>query len=381
MRIRGSQIVAGILIGVGALVLVALLSTDTPTRAASADLPPVGALPPAGQPDQVAIIEVETQDVHLGTISNSRVAEGSLKVRNRGRLPLQITEIKTSCGCTQGKIAPERATIPAGGEASIDIYVDPKRIPGFHSKKTLTIFSNDPKTPTVAVNVEANVEPEFEIPERIEFGDVPKGEAKSLTIPIRQVGAEPLEIKSAETYVAEGQTPPTGITYAVERVPEGNWTQPGKAEYNLTVKLDASMPPGAFRHTCLLKTNLTRLPMYRVMVVGNIAAFYKISPALPERVMLRPKDGVGLETGTATIVADKPLEVTGLTFDATKLSAVVRPGDTPNAVNIDITASETAPRGRLDEEIAFTVKSGGEEFSDRVAARAYITRVAPPPAS
>jgi hypothetical protein len=381
MRIRGSQIVAGIMLLVGGLVLVALFSVDTPTRAAVSEPPPVGALPPVDQPDQVAVIEVETQALHLGTIANSRVAEGSLKVRNRGKAPLQITEIKTSCGCTQGKIAPERATISAGGEASIDVYVDPKRIPGFHSKKTLTIFSNDPKTPTLAVEVEANVEPEFEMPERIEFGDIPKGEAKSLTIPIRQVGNEVLEIKSAQSFVPEGQPAPAGISYAVTKLPEGEWKTPGKVEYALTVTLDASVPPGAFRHTCLLKTNLARLPMYRCTVVGNIVSFYRISPPVPERVMLRPKDGVGLETGTATIAADKPLEITNLMFDATKLTAVVRPGENPNTVHIDITATETAPRGRLDEEITFVVKSGGEQFNDRVAARAYITRVAPPPAS
>ncbi|NJL72338.1 MAG: hypothetical protein HC888_12550 [Candidatus Competibacteraceae bacterium] len=121
--------------------------------------------------------------------------------------------------------------------------------------------------------------------------------------------------------------------------------------------------------------------MYRCTVTGTIAAFYRISPLLPERVMLRPKDGVGLETGTATIAADRPLEITDLVFDATKLTAVVRPGDNPNTVYIDITATGTAPRGRLDEEISFVVKSGGEQFNDRVAARAYITRVAPPPAS
>lgn len=381
MRIRASQIVVGILLLVGASVLVVLFSSDTPTRAATSDPAPGGAIPPAGQPDQVAVIELETQEFVMGTIAHDAVAEKPLKVRNRGRIPLTITEIKTSCGCTQGSIAPEHASIPPGGEATITVAVDPRRIPGFHAKKTLTIFSNDIKNPTVAVTVETFVDPEFEVPEKLSFGDVPKGEARSASITFRQLDNEPLELTSAETYVPEGQPAPTDISYAITRLPESEWKAPGKAEYTLTATLDPSIAPGAFRHTCVVKTNVARLPLYRFTVEGNVVSFYHISPAMPERVMLRPKEPNGLEMGTATITSDKPLEVSDLQFDASKLSAVVRPGENPNTVYIDVTAAPEAPRGRLDEEIKFSVQSGTEKYTDRIGARAYITRVAPPASS
>ena len=104
-------------------------------------------------------IELETNHYEMGTISNEEPTKGQVMVYNRGKSPLQISRVTTQCGCTQGAMAKGQETIPAGGQAPLEVTVDPFRIPGFSSTKTLTLFTNDPKNPSIQVKVSADVDP------------------------------------------------------------------------------------------------------------------------------------------------------------------------------------------------------------------------------
>jgi hypothetical protein len=322
-------------------------------------------------------IEIETQDLRLGTISPDRVAEARLKVANRGKAALTILDIKTTCGCTVGRVPAGKETIAAGAEGQIDVYVDPKRIPGFYSKKTLTIYSNDPVRPTLQVDVEALVDPEFEFVDRMDFGEVAKGAPNERTFVMRQLSGAPLLVESVEEFVANDQTPIGGIQFALRPLPEAEWRQPGKAEFAITATLSPDLPPGPLNRRVAIRTNVPRLPIYRVPLTATIVSFYRVSPAYPERLVLRVEGDDPLERGTALVRAERPIEVVDLIAPA-GLHAEVRPTGDPALVEIAVQVTPEAPRGRLEQDITFTVRSGDEAYPDRIGVRAYITRVAPP---
>lgn len=379
MRLRGSHVVVVVLALVGAFMGYAVLSGGGATQAESSPAPVgVGTLPPVDRPDEVPVIGIETQELSVGTISPERVHESRLRVWNDGKAALKILDIKTTCGCTVGHIPEARATIAPGADAHIDVYVDPKRIPGFYSKKTLTIYSNDPVRPTLQVNVEALVDPEFEFVERMAFGEVPKGEARSETFVLRQTGPGRFDLESVEEFVAPNQTPQGGVEFSVRPLPEAEWRVPDKPEYAVTATLAPDLPPGPMTRQVAIRTNIQRMPIYRIPLDATIVSFYRVSPAYPERLVLRLEDGAELESGTAYVQSERPVEITDVVADPALLRVVVRPTDDPRRVALDITVAPEAPRGRLEEDISITVRSGDEVYRDRVGVRAYITRITPP---
>lgn len=379
MRIRSSHIVVLVFALVGGFMAYAVLSGGGATQAESSPAPVgVGTLPPVDRQDEVPKIEVETQEMALGVISPERVHETRLRVRNTGKAALKILDIKTTCGCTVGQIPEARSTIAAGAEDHIDVYVDPKRIPGFYSKKTLTIYSNDPVKPTLQVNVEAHVDPEFELVERMEVGEVAKGDAHTATFVLRQLRGEPVVVESVEEFVAHNHTPQGGIDFAVAPLPEAEWREAGKAEYAITAAFSPELPPGPVARQVAIRTNIARMPLYRIPLTATVVSFYRVSPAYPERLVLRIADGEALESGTAVVKSDRPIEVTEVEADPALLTVEVRPTADPGLVELGVTVAPTAPRGRLEEDVSITVRSGGEEYRDRVGVRAYITRITPP---
>ncbi len=87
-------------------------------------------------------IEVESDRFEMGVIANDKIAHAEMKVYNRGTVPLRISKVSTSCGCTTGNMRND--VIPPGETGYLEIHVDPAKIPGYFAAKTLTLFSNDP---------------------------------------------------------------------------------------------------------------------------------------------------------------------------------------------------------------------------------------------
>ncbi|MBI2433236.1 MAG: DUF1573 domain-containing protein [Candidatus Hydrogenedentes bacterium] len=321
-------------------------------------------------PSLVPKIEVETQDLDMGTISGEKTAQATLKVFNRGKRDLQINEIQTSCLCTEGHIPIERATIPPGGQSYIDITVDPTRIPGFHSQKTLTISSNDPENTQVPVKVTVNIDPEFDLePAEANFGEILKGETPEMTLRLRQVREQPVEVTDVSEYATV--TVPE-IEGAVRQVPESEWKTPGKAEYDITIKLRPTLPQGDFSRYVNVATNITRLPLFPLGVRAKISAPYTVTPQYPRKLVIR--EGIGGSDGksaTATIASEVPIEISNVQSSNSKIGVAPRPGESANQFLLEVSVPEAPLTASEDANISFTVKTARGEFNDQIAVRAY----------
>jgi hypothetical protein len=76
------------------------------------------------------------------------------KVTNKGNAPLQIKELRPSCGCTYS-IAGQRLLEP-GHETYIDVQFDPTGMIG-SIHKGLDVISDDPANPNTLLTFEAGV--------------------------------------------------------------------------------------------------------------------------------------------------------------------------------------------------------------------------------
>ena len=225
----------------------------------------MASLPPStGNENLAPQIEAETTHYQLGVIANDKITSGRVMIHNRGKAALLIPKVNTQCGCTKGKMSQEM--IPPGESAPLEVTIDPMRINGFKSTKTLTLYTNDPKHPTLTIQVSAEVEPEFVLePPMLDFGTITKGEPATQNLKVIQKTDQPFELTEAAIVGNESY-----FEFAHQEIPAAERTDPNKKEYFATVTVLPTAPAGPLRASLRLKTNLKRLPVSVAPVFAEV---------------------------------------------------------------------------------------------------------------
>ena len=384
MRIRSGHIV--VLVGAFILASVAVvLAVGGGTQAApNTDADSLASLPAAGEDqNRLPAIEVETTEKDLGVVSNTEHTIRPFVVKNTGTAPLHIREVKTSCACTLGKIPPDGLTIPAGGQGTFDIEIDPFRIPGFEARRVLTVYSNDPLKPQVEIGVTSHVEPEFSVtPEFPDFGEVQKGAEPTLTVLLRQVRDEPVEVTGLDTFglikhdakeAADATAAAAHFRLGVTRRPEDQWATPGKAEYELSIGLTKDAPAGSLEgKKVFLGTNVKRLAAMPLFLKGKIVAPYTLAPAPPQKLNIKGDKATGTyQAGYAVVTAQGSVTIEDIAPQSPHVLATAEPGATPNDARLRITISPDAPAGPIETDVSFTVSTASGKFPEHVGVRSY----------
>ena len=176
-------------------------------------------------------------------------------------------------------------------------------------------MSNDPKHPRWKVEVVAHVEPEFLLePAEIDFGTIAKGTPATRTLLFRQLDEQRVEVEGFEQ--SKLGTP---LDLSFETKPQAQWLQPDRTEYELRVSLPEDVSPGKYVSRMYVKTTCKRVQRFPVLVRAQVESFYSVAPTRP--IMIRPGyAGRPPTTGSATIKADRPFEITDLRVLGSKAS-------------------------------------------------------------
>ena len=338
-----------------------------------------GALPPVGTDPGVVPAILVAAEFDAGLILSTEVSHVKLPVANTGKAPLKLSDVQTSCVCTYPTIPEAQGAIAPGAEGYIDIALIPGRIPGFHSEKTITVYSSDPRRPTVSVKVRVDVEPEFElVPPEIDFGKVPKGSSPEVVIRFRQIRAEAIELKKVSEALGDGgESGPPDIDFGIAPVPEAEWREAGKAEYTITAKLSPVVSPGKILKRVTVLTNVARMPGMVVHAKGAVDGPYAVEPTYPGRLVLKASaDGMVFQ-GTAKVVAEGLIDVVNIDTGHPQLAVKARQGDAPNTALLDVSLLPGAPPGKLEAVVRFEVQCGGSSFPERVGVRSFKQAHAP----
>lgn len=313
-------------------------------------------------PSMVPVIEVETHVYDMGTVANDKPTKGQVMVFNRGKLPLEISQVTTSCACTMGTIV--NKTIPPGGQEPMIVTIDPNRIPGFDSTKTLSIYSNDSKNSIMQVDVTCKVEPEFSIePRDVDFGVVTKGEVKKAAIKVVQLGNQELVIHEVKP---SGAAP--GLTMEAKALAPEN----GKNAYEILVTLDTSaLPASPYQANYTMKTSIKRLETFFGHVSANIVAPYHVEPRPVSLGSVIPGQS---DIERLKVTSEQPFTITDLAISGKDLSVSERRVEGVNTAFLDISVSPDAGPGVKREEITFKVNVAGGVFAEKIAVSAVVAR-------
>lgn len=402
MKLRPNHVVLFVLLVIVSIVALAFLRSGTQAKTGTDDfLAEVrqiresgkgshvsdGIVPPKVELDDVPKIAVDSLTFDMGLIPNHEMTSKKMPVYNRGTRPLEIIEIRTSCGCTHGGFENARlneagrafTVIPPGGQDLLTITVDPARIPGFKSVKQLTISSNDPKTPQLVVDVAARVDPEYEvIPALLDFGDVEKGDVIERTAIIRQIQEKPFRITTVEaglqvqphTGLAGARSSPGEVRYTVDVAerPQSEWANPDKKEWLLKVALTPMVPPGQFIDNIRVHSDIPRLNSMEYEIRANVKTFFAVEPNV---LNVKNPAFPGAETvGSAQITADRPFEITNLRVSGDDLVVRWKPGEKSNTAEIDVDVAPGADAGVKMETITFNVEADGRSVPHSI--RAFV---------
>lgn len=94
----------------------------------------------SAQNEKAAVLSVEQNVYDFGTINESDgPVSHSFSVKNEGNMPLVITRVIASCGCTSPEWPKE--PIAPGDSTTLKVTFDPDGRPGMFAK-TISIYSN-----------------------------------------------------------------------------------------------------------------------------------------------------------------------------------------------------------------------------------------------
>ncbi|MCK4872774.1 MAG: DUF1573 domain-containing protein [Phycisphaerales bacterium] len=95
---------------------------------------------------QISVFNIETVEVDLGIIDDTKKVTARFPFRNDGAVNLVIAGIKTDCGCTHAPL--EKREYAPGEEGVIELVFNPQGRSG-PQRKTALVTTNDPKNPVV----------------------------------------------------------------------------------------------------------------------------------------------------------------------------------------------------------------------------------------
>lgn len=216
------------------------------------------------------VIDIAEKIKDFGTVAKGEKIRAIFEVRNTGNAPLEVTQVRPTCGCT---VASFDRTIPPGGTGKITAEMDTTGFSGPVSKAVL-VFSNDPATPQVNVVIKADVRAFIEVLPRplIIFRNVLQGEPASEKLVLLSADGSDFKVESAE---ASGG--PYQLAYKElgekERVPERKGSQ-----WELTVTVPANAPEGMLNQKIVVKTTAAKAPEVTINVTGAVRPVVQVIP-------------------------------------------------------------------------------------------------------
>jgi hypothetical protein len=258
-----------ILCSLAAVLVAAAAMAQQPAPAAAQQPQPPAAAEKAPEGPQ-PVIEVAEKIKDFGTVPKGDKIRATFDVRNTGKAPLEITQVRPTCGCT---VASFDRTIPPGGTGKIAAEVDTTGFSGPISKAVL-VFSNDPATPQVNLVIKADVRAFIEVLPRplIIFRNVLQGEPASERLVLLSADGSDFKVESAEA---------SGGTYQLvykelgekERIPDRKGSQ-----WELTVTVPANAPEGMLNQKIVVKTTAAKAPEVTINVTGAVRPVVQVIP-------------------------------------------------------------------------------------------------------
>jgi hypothetical protein len=237
----------------------------------------------------------------FGTVLRGAQLKYSFKMTNIYKVPLEITEVRVSCGCVRAEASTK--VLQPNETATLNINMDGRQFAG---SKTVRVFvSVGPRfisTATLTVSANARGDVAFS-PTEIDFGNLHRGQTPTKPIDVEYVGSK-IDWRVIEI-VKNGSAP---FELKVEQLPPLANGLPRKG-YRIQATMKADSATGSFKQEVVLKTNDPAASVVTFNIVGNMQAGLAVSPS---PILVRDLKVGESQTKKVFIRASRPFRVTAV---------------------------------------------------------------------
>lgn len=300
--------------------------------AAGAQAPPGGAASTA--PGAAPKVEIPQPVYDFGTVLEGQPVAHSFRIRNAGGADLVIDHLQTTCGCTAAE--PSKKRLKPGEETAVAVTFDTRFQKG-RRERTVTAFTNDPKTPRAEMSLQGEVKVEVEArPAEVSFDKIRHGTEDSRAVEVAWLG------KGANFRVGKVSNSSPYIKVTETALKDG---KPGAM---LRVTLLKSMPLGPFDDTIEVATN--HQPV-QVHVFGRVVGVLALEPAQISFGIVPHGQGV-VRILRLTNSGAKTIQVTGISSTNQSVAAKVEPVAAGRVYKITVELRRGTPDGQLRGTLA-----------------------------
>lgn len=249
----------------------------------------------------------------FGAIENKPV-DVEFTLQNAGDEPLEITNIRPTCGCTVPDV--KAITVAPGKSETLKASLElPKHVGEVH--KAINITTNDPAHPYFELKITGSLFP-FIYPEpaAVSFQKLDASKPAEATVKVQSMDkGAPFAILEAAVVEGPKEQPSEFFAVSYEAAADGNG-------YDVTVSAIPPLPERFIPSKVVLKTDSARAAKVEIPISAMVVGPIKVSPA----TIMLPQPRAGLKPITRTIlvqpglvetfqILDVTTEVPGVTFE------------------------------------------------------------------
>jgi hypothetical protein len=233
----------------------------------------------AAQPTEVrGALVFEKESLNIGVVHDGGKIDVEFPFTNKGEIPIMITNVKPSCGCTDPSF---ELVVQPGQTSAIKAKFNPA---GKHGKSVVTIKvdTDDPERPTINLSLEATVEPIVKAePSILQLGDLRKGETITKDVTVSGEMAD---------FMVKFATASDSSIVGVDVVEHGVGDVAGtpRDQTVLRVSFKGRGNTGPISETVLGRTNDPRRTLIPIKVIGRVVGDVQVVPDRLSLGVLRP---------------------------------------------------------------------------------------------
>ncbi|MDX2035676.1 MAG: DUF1573 domain-containing protein [Isosphaeraceae bacterium] len=290
----------------------------------------------------------------FGPVPRGATVRHPFVITNRTNVPIQILNLRVSCGCTSGKAS--ASVVEPGGTAIIEAQMDTRNFVGLKATTLFVTLAAGNETVEIGLGVQSNILSDIVLnPGQLDFGAVVRGQTPELQLTIDRIGnVNWRAVKMVSASKVLGAT--------LQETQRGG----DSVSYLLRVSIKPDAVAGPVRDEIVIHTNDPNAPSFPVLVTAAIRGELSATPSV---LNLGSVESAGGVRGRYIVRASKPFKIVkiegeGDGFTVAKTDDNAKP---LHLLNVVFDPEKSPLRGDLQRTFRITTDLAGEAPIEVVA--------------